>query len=204
MGYENKVATLILKNVNKLQEGTYYCHATNIHGTTVLPSEVKVLPEESQIQLFIGKASDTIRLTLAQYNKREEGEQLVTNIFAYHKDEQFEEAIKLHAPDKASESAKIAVALQPSGAQIPPAEKAKPESVPMGIPILVHPAEESLPVQVHPAEVVSDMAKQPSPVVPITEEAHPATVKSVGETVPTILRETEVPTIAVRIEKEQH
>lgn len=44
MGYENRVATLILKNVTQAQEGTYYCHATNVHGTTVLPSEVKVVP----------------------------------------------------------------------------------------------------------------------------------------------------------------
>ncbi|KIH66616.1 immunoglobulin I-set domain protein, partial [Ancylostoma duodenale] len=118
MGYENKVATLILKNVTKAQEGTYYCHATNVHGTTVLPSEVKVVPE---------KASDTIRLTLAKYDKREESEHLVTNIFAHRKEEEFEQVMKMHVPEKASESTRLqATPRKPVETVKPPTEEAVP------------------------------------------------------------------------------
>ncbi|EYB85418.1 hypothetical protein Y032_0298g1745 [Ancylostoma ceylanicum] len=123
MGYENKVATLILKNVTKAQEGTYYCHATNIHGTTVLPSEVKVVPE---------KASDTIRLTLAKYDKREESEHLVTNIFAHRKEEEFEQVMKMHVPEKANESARLqATPRKPVETAALPTEEAIPVPIQM-------------------------------------------------------------------------
>ncbi|KAK5972071.1 hypothetical protein GCK32_008719 [Trichostrongylus colubriformis] len=91
MGYENRIATLILKNVTFAQEGTYYCHATNTHGTTVLPSEVKVVPE---------KAGDTIRISLARYDKQTGSEQLITNIHASHKDEEQQQTIGIHSSEK--------------------------------------------------------------------------------------------------------
>ncbi|KAK6056406.1 immunoglobulin I-set domain protein, partial [Cooperia oncophora] len=91
MGYENRVATLILKNVTFAQEGTYYCHATNTHGTTVLPSEVKVVPE---------KAGDTVRISLAKYDKKEGSELLITNIHAHHIEEQDEQTMAVRDGEK--------------------------------------------------------------------------------------------------------
>ncbi|KJH40943.1 immunoglobulin I-set domain protein, partial [Dictyocaulus viviparus] len=95
MGYQNKVATLILKNVTQDQEGTYYCRATNDHGTTVLPTEVKVITKS---------ANDTIRLTFTRSNI-EEVEQIATNIIVNRKEEQFEELVRLNLPQKAVKSA---------------------------------------------------------------------------------------------------
>ncbi|XGW01072.1 hypothetical protein V3C99_013768, partial [Haemonchus contortus] len=113
MGYENRVATLILKNVTFAQEGTYYCHATNTHGTTVLPSEVKVVPE---------KASDTVRISLAKYDKREGSEQLITNVHAYHTDELHEQSIGVHVPEKESVSGRCSAIPSRSEkiAEVPP------------------------------------------------------------------------------------
>ncbi|ETN77063.1 immunoglobulin I-set domain protein [Necator americanus] len=125
MGYENRVATLILKNVTQAQEGTYYCHATNVHGTTVLASERTHVHQ--MIVLFPEKASDTIRLTLAKYDKQDESEQIVTNIFAHYKEDQFEETIKLHIPEKASESAQLTAVAVPVVTEKAPTEGLIPE-----------------------------------------------------------------------------
>lgn len=76
--------------------------------------------------LFPEKPSDTIRLTLAKYDKREESEHLVTNIFAHRKEDKFEEVLKMHVPEKASESAQFQAAPSKPVETVQPTEEAVP------------------------------------------------------------------------------
>ncbi|VDL78997.1 unnamed protein product [Nippostrongylus brasiliensis] len=169
MGYENRVATLILKNVTLGQEGTYYCHATNTHGTTVLASEVKVLPE---------KANDKVRFSLARYDKREFSEYVVMNVFAYHEDEHDMKSIELKDTEKEDISTHCTAAPAAKPVQEIISEKrqetveitptaAPPESAEQVLPNVQKSVETTSSTQATPAE------EEPIPAQPAEEEQAP-------------------------------
>ncbi|CAI4231525.1 unnamed protein product [Auanema sp. JU1783] len=111
MSYEKGIASLNMKDLQLDSGGTYYCHATNMHGTKILETRLKVLP----------KASDmNIRFSLANYDKQEANEKVITNVFAHNTEDNTEQNIKILEKRRDSQSALIVV---------PTKEKEQDESI---------------------------------------------------------------------------
>uniref|UniRef100_A0A1I7WAP6 Ig-like domain-containing protein n=1 Tax=Heterorhabditis bacteriophora TaxID=37862 RepID=A0A1I7WAP6_HETBA len=104
MSYENGFAALNFKEIQPHQEGTYYCHATNIHGTTVLSCKLRVVSE---------KKGDNIRFSLAKYDKHDAQQEVVTNVFVHSKENDMEQIINIASSNKDIQKANFMALSQP-------------------------------------------------------------------------------------------
>ena len=65
MSYEKNVVSLTLKSVEPILAGSYYCHATNIHGTAVL--SLRVLVESGKITFLKPQSSSFLEPKRGEY-----------------------------------------------------------------------------------------------------------------------------------------
>ncbi|CAJ0570814.1 unnamed protein product, partial [Mesorhabditis spiculigera] len=95
MAYDKSVVSLTLKNAEATQAGTYYCHATNVHGTAVLSLRVVV---ESAVDTE--DENSMLQMTVSKFVKTEDGSTVSTNVKVNHRDEEFEHKITVVEPEK--------------------------------------------------------------------------------------------------------